>query len=95
LRDVCGRQHSQRDLVQERLEGVMIPAIDQNDVDGEFGEAERCVQTGEAASDNHNARRAVFWSFECCNGHAREPRLVLKIVASSTSNDAARRYFGS
>src|SRR5512146_1219198 len=54
-RDVAGRKSRRRDLVQQRLEGVVILAIDQHHIDRLVPETPRGVQTPEAASDYDNA----------------------------------------
>jgi hypothetical protein len=54
LRDVACRQNAKRYLIQERLEGLMIPAIDQNHVDWLTGECFRGAQSGESTANDHD-----------------------------------------
>ncbi len=48
LGNVGRRQHGQRHLVEQRLKGVMIAAVDHGDIDGQAREAFGCVQAGKA-----------------------------------------------
>ena len=60
LRDLARRQRAGRDLVQHRLEQVVVPSVDEGDVDEVAGLAEVLggVEAGEAtADDDHAVRR--------------------------------------
>ena len=55
VRDVTGRQLRGRHLIQQRLELVVVVAIDQRDVDRIMaGQLLRAAQAGEAATDDHH-----------------------------------------
>src|SRR5437868_2895218 len=58
--DVCGRQRSQSHLVQQRLEGVVILAVKNRNVDIRFGESQRGLEPAESAADNHNSWTIVL-----------------------------------
>ena len=53
-----GRQHARRHLVQQRLEQVVVAAVDQRDVDGQVAEEPGGGQPAEATSDDDDA---VAW----------------------------------
>src|SRR5580698_1309959 len=53
LGDLCRREDGERNLVEQRLEGVVVLAVDEGDVEREFGELEGCVDSGEASADDH------------------------------------------
>jgi hypothetical protein len=54
LGDLGGGEDGEGDLVEERLEGVEVLAVDECDVDGEFGEAEGGVHAGEASAEDYD-----------------------------------------
>ncbi len=58
LGDVGGRQDRQRDLVEQRLEGVMIFAIDEGDIDGQVSERYGCVKAAKTSAHDHDTRPA-------------------------------------
>ena len=72
LRDLGRREHGEGDLIEKRLEGVMILAIDEGNVDGKLCETHRGVDSGEASSDDHDALaygvacRHVLWLLLTC-----------------------------
>src|SRR6185437_13280479 len=53
--DVGRREHRRRDLVEQRLEDVMIRAVDDGDIDGRVLERARGVEAAEAAADDDDA----------------------------------------
>src|SRR5262249_1350632 len=60
--DLCGRQRSQRYLIQPRLQRVVVLGVKNGKVDIGFSESERRLEAAEAAPDHHNvwtARLAV------------------------------------
>ena len=82
LRDLAGRQRSRRDLVEQRLEQVVVPPIDQGDVDEVAGPAEVLggVQAGEAAADDDHAVRRrggrAPWQGSCVHAANLRPTAV-------------------
>jgi hypothetical protein len=56
LGDITWREHGECHLVEQGLEGVVILAIDQRDVDREFAQALRSVDTGKAATNDDDPR---------------------------------------
>ena len=56
LGDVGRREHRQRDLVEQRLEGVVIAAIDYGDVDWQVREPLGGVKAGKAGADDDHTR---------------------------------------
>ena len=54
--DFSGRQSGRCHLVQQRLEIMVISAVDQCDLYRKVGKAESCVQAAKSRSDNHNLR---------------------------------------
>jgi hypothetical protein len=55
LSDVGRGKHGERDLVEQRLKGVMIAAIDYRDVDRQMREPFGGVKAGKACADDDNA----------------------------------------
>ena len=55
-RDVAGRQRRRRHLIQQRLEDVMVAAIDERDPHRRPPQRARGVQAAEAAADDDDAR---------------------------------------
>ncbi len=53
--DVGRRQRRGRNLIQERLEQMMVRAVDQQDIDGRAGEPGRRCQSAEAAAHDDDA----------------------------------------
>jgi hypothetical protein len=47
-------------LIKQRLEGVVISAVDDSDSDGMVKELEGGVKTSEAAADDHDMRRGFI-----------------------------------
>ncbi len=56
--DVRGRQRRGRDLVEQRLEQVVVGAVDQHQLDVELGDVHRRLQAAEAAADDGDDRLA-------------------------------------
>jgi hypothetical protein len=54
--DVALVEAGRRDLVEERLEGVVVPAVDQGRVDPGAGETLRDLEPREPRSDDHDLR---------------------------------------
>ncbi len=54
--DFSGGEDGKGDLVEQRLEGVVVFAVDQRDVDRLIREAFGGVETAETASDNDHFR---------------------------------------
>ena len=54
LRDLCHGQSRSGDLIQQRLEEVMIPTIDERDAEALIAEFFRTFQAGEAAAKNEH-----------------------------------------
>ncbi len=82
LRDLARRQGARGDLVEHRLEQVMVPPIDQGDVDEVAGLAEVLggIQAGEtAADDDHAVRRRggrAPWQGSCVHASNLRPTAV-------------------
>jgi hypothetical protein len=58
LGNVCRRKHGQRDLIEQRLEGVVIAAVDEGDIDGQMGQGFGGMKAGKAAAYDDDARAA-------------------------------------
>ena len=60
-RDLAWREHARGNLVQQRLEQVVVAPVDQRHVDGSVGEIPGCRQATEACADDDDAvpRRLV------------------------------------
>jgi hypothetical protein len=58
LGDVGRRKHGKRDLIKQWLKDVMVAAVDEGDVDREVSEPFGCVEPGESATDDDDARTA-------------------------------------
>ena len=54
--DVGRRQRRGRDLVEQRLEEVVVGAVDQHELDVELGDVHRRLQAAETAADDGNDR---------------------------------------
>src|SRR4051812_10866045 len=52
--DVGRRQRRGRDLIEQRLEDMVIGAVDERDVDRRIAQLTRGVQPAEAATDDHH-----------------------------------------
>ncbi|GGA68523.1 hypothetical protein GCM10011507_20050 [Edaphobacter acidisoli] len=50
LRYLSGRKNGEGNLVEKRLECMVVSAIDQRDIDGKIAETHRCVDAAEASS---------------------------------------------
>ena len=57
--DVAGREAGRRDLVEERLEEVMVAAVDDRQAHGRLAELARRGQPAETGADDDDVRRAV------------------------------------
>ena len=82
LGDIGGGEHGEGDLVEERLEDVVVLAVDEGDVDWELGETHGGVNAGKASAKDDDAfavGAGVGDWFEC---HAVEP-----LGGSSTGYD--------
>ena len=55
LGDVCRRKDRERHLVEQRLEGVVVLAIDDGDVDGEVAQRLGGVKASESCTDDDHA----------------------------------------
>jgi hypothetical protein len=60
LRDVSRRKHSQRHLVQQRLKGMVVGAVDHGDVNGQLAQPLRRGDAGESSADDDDARAGAF-----------------------------------
>jgi hypothetical protein len=58
-RDVGGRERRGRDLVEQRLEQVMIATVDQRDANRRTPQCAGAAQPGEAAAQNDDVRSGV------------------------------------
>ena len=58
-RDLTGREDAGRDLVQQRLEQVVVAPVDQRDVDRQLSEEPARRQATEAAADDDDAMPGV------------------------------------
>jgi hypothetical protein len=70
LGDVCRGEDGEGNLVEQGLKGVVVAAVDDGDVDGEFGQADGGAEAGETTADNDNAGgaaegKSVFVFEEC------------------------------
>ena len=83
-RDVGRRERRRRDLIEQRLEDVVVRAIDQRDVHRRTLERARRVQSAEAAADDDHARPATLehpglrdagCGVRGCGGHGRAGQL--------------------
>jgi hypothetical protein len=54
--DFAGRQSGGCDLIEQRLEGVVVSAVDYRNPDGMAGELQRRIEAAEASADNHDMR---------------------------------------
>src|SRR5579859_3804325 len=54
-----------RDLIEQRLEGVKVPAVDQRDLNRQTGEMQRGLKATEASADDHNSRLRVRSHVRC------------------------------
>ena len=77
LGDVGRRKHGQCDLVEQGLEGVVVAAVDEGDVDGQMGQGLGGVEAGKAAAYDNDAgaagRRWGLWG----SGGIAQLRLAL------------------
>ncbi len=55
--NVRGREGARRDLVEQRLEKVKVPPVEDGDLDGERPEATGRVKPAEASAHDHDARK--------------------------------------
>ena len=63
LGDVGRGEDGERDLVEERLKDVVVAAVHDRYVDGEFGQAFCRIDAGKAAADDDDARTDVSERF--------------------------------
>jgi hypothetical protein len=69
LCDLGGGENSESDLVQERLKGVVIFAVDEGDVDGKLGQPDGGIDACETSTEDDYsfaysvASRHIFGSF--------------------------------
>ena len=54
-RDVCRREPPRGHLVEQRLEEVKVPSVDERDIDRHATQAPRNTQPGETAANDHDA----------------------------------------
>jgi hypothetical protein len=54
--DIGGIQTGRGNLVQERLEQMVVPPVDDRDVDRSISESLRCVQAGKSGTDDDDTR---------------------------------------
>jgi hypothetical protein len=59
-RDVAGRQRRRRNLVEQRLEDVVIVPIDERHANGRPRQGARRVEATESTAENHDVRDHVF-----------------------------------
>ena len=85
-RDLTGREDAGRDLVQQRLEQVVVAAVDQRDVDRQLSEEAARRQPAEAAADDDDAMPGVTLG----RGRARD-RARCASNASCRSRRTGRR----
>ena len=57
-RHIARRQRRGRDLIEQRLEQMVVVAIEERDLRVRAGERARRMQTAESAADDHDAREA-------------------------------------
>src|SRR5262249_13372775 len=55
--DVARVEACRRDLIEERLEGVVILPIDERDPERGLAERVRCVESAESTADDHDTRK--------------------------------------
>ena len=77
LGDVGRREHSQRHLVKQRLEGVMVAPIYHGYVHRQTGQSFGRVKAGKASADDHHAGTASLRWFERSGQFAHGVRLSL------------------
>ena len=61
LGDVGRRKHGQRHLVEQRLKGVVVAAVDYGDVDRQVREAFGGVKAGKAPPTMTTRGRCAWW----------------------------------
>jgi hypothetical protein len=59
-RDVSRRQRSHRDLIQQRLEHVMVPPIHDRDLNRLAAQRTRRIQPAEAAADDYHTTHRII-----------------------------------
>jgi hypothetical protein len=60
--DVARVERRRRDLIEQRLEQVVVTAVDQRDVDRRAREGTRRGQAAEAAANDHDVRSSLHGS---------------------------------
>ena len=65
-RHIGGRERRGGDLIEERLEAVVVLLVDQNDIERRAGERFRRIKSPETGADNHD--------FRTLRRHVRLPR---------------------
>jgi len=55
LGDVGGRKNGEGHLVEQRLKGVVVAAVDEGEVDGKMSDAACGVEACKTAADDENA----------------------------------------
>ena len=86
--DVGRGQARGRDLVQQRLEQVMVAAVDQGDAQRRRSQRARRPQAAEAAADDHEVRAGIRQRFAGIHGMAsctsRSMREVRRVSGMNT-----------
>ncbi len=59
LRDVSGREDRERNLIEQRLKGVVVLAVDDRDINGKLAEMPGRVDAAEPCADDHNSRASA------------------------------------
>ena len=54
--DLAGRESGGRDLVEQRLKGMVVPAVDEGDLNVRRGEAAGSGQSSETSAHDYDAR---------------------------------------
>ena len=72
--DVARVQDRRRHLVEERLEQVVVAAIDERDVDGRLTEPQGGLEAAEPAAENDDARPPLVLACHGTNLWGSRPR---------------------
>ena len=87
VRNVLHVRHPARDLVDQRLEDVVVASVDEGHLDGGARELPRGLDAAHAAADDHHARRSAF-----VRAHRRSPAIAPAIsravVAGCSGEDS-------
>ena len=66
--DIAGRESGRRNLIQERLKGMVVLAVHQSHPHRQLAQRARRIQSSEPRAQNQNMRTSIFFAFRSRHG---------------------------